>query len=364
MTGYAFEQQGRYARGWHVIAFSQELKPGDVKSLRYFEQDLVLFRGEDGTAAVLDAYCPHLGAHLGGVGSRVVGNSIRCPFHGWQFDGTARCTAIPYAKRIPERAHTVLKSWPVVEKNGFIALWHDPENGAPNWELPDIPDWGTPGFGDWRFNRKRIRAQGREIIENIVDVGHFPSVHGGYALQFDNRFTKFSVSQESRIRQDPACSLIQPEGIPFDLAALRLEQRSSEADQWGVATYHGPAVMYFYTTFESPYAAFRSWWVNVHTPVDGEEVELTSGVILAPLHEDRPLPAEFVANYPLTAIAAFGQDVEIWKTKRYRSDPVLCDGDGPINKLRKWYDRFYLPRSAEAWEESDAVISSVSVSPK
>ena len=39
----------------------------------------------------------------------------------------------------------------------------------------------------------------------------------------------------------------------------------------------------------------------------------------------------------------FGQDVEIWKDKVYREDPVLCDGDGPINKLRRWCEQFYLP---------------------
>jgi 3-ketosteroid 9alpha-monooxygenase subunit A len=43
------------------------------------------------------------------------------------------------------------------------------------------------------------------------------------------------------------------------------------------------------------------------------------------------------------AHVAFGQDVEIWKDKVYREDPILCDGDGPINKLRRWYEQFYLP---------------------
>jgi 3-ketosteroid 9alpha-monooxygenase subunit A len=46
--------------------------------------------------------------------------------------------------------------------------------------------------------------------------------------------------------------------------------------------------------------------------------------------------------YPEIAYAAFSQDIEIWETKIYRNDPVLCDGDGPITKLRKWYDQFYL----------------------
>jgi 3-ketosteroid 9alpha-monooxygenase subunit A len=354
---YAFEEKGRFARGWHIVALSQELAKGDVKALHYFNEDLVLFRGDSGEAVILDAYCPHLGAHLAGTGSRVVGDTIRCPFHGWQFDCSGSCTAIPYANKIPDRARNALKSWPVVEKNGFIALWYDSEAGAPNWQLPDIPEWNLPGWGDWRFNRTVIRSHGREIIENIVDAGHFPSVHGGYPLQFDNIFTPYSVSQESRIQSDIELDMIQPRGIDFDINAARRE-RGLDAEGWGVATYHGPSVMYYYTTSKSPEMSYASWWLNYHTPLNDDEVELTSGVIVASL-TDEPLPQDFVDSYPLSAIAAFGSDVEVWETKKYRSDPILCDGDGPINKLRKWYDRFYRPRAEEAWDEPERVISSV-----
>ena len=106
---YAFEEKGRFARGWHIVALSQELAKGDVKALHYFNEDLVLFRGDSGEAVILDAYCPHLGAHLAGTGSRVVGDTIRCPFHGWQFDCSGSCTAIPYANKIPDRARNALK---------------------------------------------------------------------------------------------------------------------------------------------------------------------------------------------------------------------------------------------------------------
>lgn len=356
---YAFEQPGLFARGWHIIAFSQELALGDVKSLNYFNHEFVLFRGENGEAAVLDAYCPHLGAHLAGTGSTVVGNTIRCPFHGWQYDKTGACTVIPYAKKIPEKAKSALKSWPIVEKSGFIALWYDLEGGEPNWQLPDIPEWNTEDWGDWRFNRQRIKSHGREIIENIVDVGHFPSVHGGHALQFDNIFTAYSVSQEARIKTDLSAPMIQPRNLDFDMNEFRSQQVGiEEGDQWGIATYHGPSVMYFYTTSENETVAYKSWWLNFYTPINDEEVELTSGIIVTSLN-DQPLPDEFNELYPTMASAAFGSDVEVWETKKYLANPILCDGDGPINKLRKWYNRFYLPRSEEAWDEPPTTIKSV-----
>ena len=90
--------------GWFAVAFSHELREGEVRPLHYFGEDLVLFRTRSGRARVLDAFCPHLGAHLG-HGGRVMGESVRCPFHGWSFDGASgSCTQIPYCERIPQQA--------------------------------------------------------------------------------------------------------------------------------------------------------------------------------------------------------------------------------------------------------------------
>src|SRR4051812_45876125 len=74
-----------YPTGWYLLAESGSVQPGDVVPLRYFGKDLVLFRTDAGEAVVLDAHCPHLGAHLG-HGGTVEGEAIRCPFHSWRFE--------------------------------------------------------------------------------------------------------------------------------------------------------------------------------------------------------------------------------------------------------------------------------------
>src|SRR6185503_13577906 len=105
-----------YPTGWFRIAGRRDLPVGKVLALRYFGRDLVLFRTEDGKPHLLDAHCPHVGAHLG-YGGKVLGNTIQCPFHGWQIDGQGACVKIPYSEKIPpERA----RSWPLLEVNGQI----------------------------------------------------------------------------------------------------------------------------------------------------------------------------------------------------------------------------------------------------
>ncbi|WP_162300055.1 Rieske 2Fe-2S domain-containing protein [Kineobactrum sediminis] len=339
---YAFLEPGHFARGWHIVRFSRELAVGEVQRLHYFNRDLVLFRGESGAAAVVDAHCPHLGAHLASDGGRLIGDTIACPFHGWTFAGDGECVSIPYAGKIPDKARRALRGWPLLEKNGFISLWYDPDDNPPEDYLPDISAWGPDSWGDWHFHRSRIRAQPCDVIENIVDIAHFPHVHGGEVRAFENRFGERTVTQLSTVDRSANAQMVIPPDLPFDLQAMSQQAVEQRSDAWGDATYHGPAIMYYYTEVRSELMSFSSWWVNYHTPVNDEEVDLCSAVILNSL-TDEPLPAEFVELYAQTAHAAFGQDVEIWKDKVFRADPILCDGDGPINKLRRWYEQFYLP---------------------
>ena len=85
-TRYPFHP---YPTGWFMVGFSEDVAPKGVKPLRYFARDLVLFRSEDGKAVVADAHCPLRGAHLG-YDSKVVGDTIVCPFHAWRYDSTGK----------------------------------------------------------------------------------------------------------------------------------------------------------------------------------------------------------------------------------------------------------------------------------
>lgn len=128
-----YQKGAAYPTGWFRVLNSDELDVSQVKYTQALGRDLAVFRGEDGKVRALDAYCVHLGANMG-VGGRVVGNCLQCPFHLWEFGGDGSCAKIPYSSgSIPASAKT--KAYHVMEYFGQIIVWF--KLGDENGEKPD-----------------------------------------------------------------------------------------------------------------------------------------------------------------------------------------------------------------------------------
>ena len=100
-----------FPRGWFMIATSAEATTTPV-AVRYFGEDMALYRGESGRVFLTEAYCPHMGTHLAkNTTSYVVvdkkhveGDGIRCPYHAWRFGPDGQCDDIPYSPVKPPKA--------------------------------------------------------------------------------------------------------------------------------------------------------------------------------------------------------------------------------------------------------------------
>jgi 3-ketosteroid 9alpha-monooxygenase subunit A len=301
-----------YPRGWFVVAVADSLAVGDVRPLRYFGKDMVLFRGEDGAPVILDAHCPHLGAHLG-HGGTVSGNSVQCPFHAWRFGADGACVEIPYAEKIPPRA--CVKTWPVDEVNGLIFVWHDTKGREPDYRIPVMEEFGADDWTSWTIDFKTINTHPREVIENVADAAHFPRVHGTHPTVFENEFIDHIAIERME-------GVAYPRGGGEDHIKI-------------VATYYGPG--YQITEMDS---ALPNRLLNSHTPVDENTLHLRFGVMLKKVASVEKMNS-YARGYISNLASGYGEDVEIWEHKVFRERPMLCDGDGPIGKLRKWYAQFY-----------------------
>lgn len=316
----------KFAKGWYLVSWSADLAPAQVMPLHYFARDFVLYRGADGKPVLLDAHCPHLGAHLG-FGGRVEGNDIVCPFHAWRFGANGQCTAVPYASRIPPRA--AVGSYPVVEHSGMILAYYAPDGSAPDYEIPVAPELTDPAWTPLERARIEIATEAREVIENIADAAHFLPVHNTKVDQFE-------------------VTIDGPRAIQRSVGKGR-NLKGEKIDVLSVATYHGPAVQFTRLAW-----AYPMFLINSHVPIDEKRLLLRFGVSLQ-AGVGVTLPKQVLDAHVAAARDGYFQDVAIWENKCWRDTPVLADGDGPIHKVRRWYASFFPPVAGGADSGESAV---------
>ena len=303
----------RYPRGWFQVAYCDELKPGDVMPLKYFGVDLVMFRTEDGTAKVLDAYCPHMGAHLG-HGGKIVGDSIVCPFHAWKFGEDGKCTEVPYAGSLPRKAK--LTGWPVHEVNGLIMVWHDIEGREPQWKTPQIPAWRNTEWTSYWRKRWKLRTHNQDMCENVVDRAHFRYVHGMKVMP-------------------------TPHTAVLDYPNIRMITQTIMETPMGDVTGELDVEAYGFGFSTSRFSGIVDT-VNVAsvTPIDDEYVDVRFS--FAVKKTGGRSTTEGVGKAFTKEIARqLEEDAPLWENKCFLERPTLCDGDGPIAEFRRWCKEFY-----------------------
>lgn len=164
-----FNNSQRFVEGWYWALSSAELKRKEVKAVSLLGRDLVVYRGEDGRAVAMDAYCPHMGAHL--AEGRVQGNDLRCFFHDWRFDCSGTCVEAPRTDK-PPRAR--VRTWPTAEHYGMIWVWTGED---PKRELPYVPELVDEKVDVLLGNRFVKGCHPNVVLINAIDENHFNSVH-------------------------------------------------------------------------------------------------------------------------------------------------------------------------------------------
>ncbi|MGW1092122.1 Rieske 2Fe-2S domain-containing protein [Streptomyces sp. NPDC002596] len=317
----------RFARGWHCLGLADGFKDGKPHEIEAFGTKLVVFQGQgDGQLHVLNAYCPHMGGNL--AHGTVKGDAVACPFHDWRWSGNGRCADIPYARRVPPRART--RSWTTLEENKQLFVWHDPQGNPPPPEvaIPRIEGAFSDEWSEWTWKTVRVEGSNcREIVDNVVDMAHFFYVHYSLPTYFKNVFEGHVATQyqETVPRED------------YNLGTLSTTLRSD-------ASYFGPSYMIDYLF--SPVAEgveMEMALINCHYPIDENSFMLQYGAIVKKLPGMSDEEAAEAARLTSEGLAAgFEQDIEIWRNKSRIDNPLLCEEDGPVYQLRRWYEQFYV----------------------
>jgi nitrite reductase/ring-hydroxylating ferredoxin subunit len=299
--------------GWFQVAFPGDIAPGEVTALEYWGRELVLWRDSSGTFHLQDAYCPHLGAHLA-YGGTVDGDELACPFHGWKFDGAGVCQNIPYSERTNRKAK--LRTYPVVERNGFVLAWYHPDGIEPQWEIPVISEIGDPAWSEFYSSSYVINTIPQEMSENGVDGAHFRYVHG----------TDEVAVMESYDTDGPLSTMLSKQTYvtPRGVTEGRIDVYN-----------YGPGFSKVW--FSGIVDAIN---IATTTPIDNDRTQVRFNFIVRKF-DDEKLTSTVADAFVKEINKQVQEDRPIWEHKTFLPTPALADTDGPILKFRKWYSQFY-----------------------
>ncbi len=221
---------------WQVAAYSHEVAGGQLLARRICGEDLVFFRSSKGEPVAFEDKCPHRFAPLSkGV---LMGDVLRCGYHGLCFDTTGKCIEIPGQAYVPPRAR--VRAFPVVERHRLLWVWMGEAERADALKVPDIhwlddPAWvAAEGY-------HRIEANFRLLNDNLLDLSHETYVHqrtigheavaeSPVAIEADERSVRI-------VKEMPGCT-----PPPFYQFLGRLKP-TDRIDRWQRTVYEPPGII-------------------------------------------------------------------------------------------------------------------------
>lgn len=301
--------------GWFTVAHPDDVPVGSAIARYYFGRHLVIWRDEAGAPHVQDAFCPHLGAHLG-HGGTVEDGCITCPFHGWRFDAEGSNTEIPYSDRTNRKAR--LRTYPAIERNGLVMAWYHPHDAEPIWEVPVIPqfDGEDTEYSTMITTHHVVDTCWQEMAENGVDAAHFRYVHDTAEVpELESYETDFPIASMRSSQKFPT-----PRGV--------MEGRID-------STSYGPGM-----SLVSFSGIIDTYNLAAQTPLDAGRTELWFHFRFKTMGDEettRNVGNAFVREVDKQV----QEDKPIWEHKAHLVRPALADTDGPFMKFRRWAAQFY-----------------------
>ncbi|MEM7253338.1 MAG: Rieske 2Fe-2S domain-containing protein [Pseudomonadota bacterium] len=166
-----------FRRFWQPVALSRELAEPDCPPIRVtvMGEELVAFRDTRGRVGLVDARCPHRGAHLFYGRNEECG--LRCVYHGWKFDVQGRAVDLP---NVPPGARyhdeMRIKAYPTQEFGDLVwaymgSLSRETVPALPELEFALLPP-------SHRYVTKKLQeCNWAQTIEGGLDTSHFSFLH-------------------------------------------------------------------------------------------------------------------------------------------------------------------------------------------
>lgn len=176
------EKDGNLVNHWYILCLENEV-PVEKPIRRWlYDKPYAVFRDQQQKIHVIPDRCLHRGAQLS-LGSVDNGN-IKCPYHGWSYDGEGNLVEVPSEgpDHVEKRKWCLSKVWSVCQ-DACVWIW-----GGAEAPTSDLPPWRFPEFKNPRaqsyFMITDFENEVGHLVQNFMDVPHTVFVHSGW---FRNR---------------------------------------------------------------------------------------------------------------------------------------------------------------------------------
>lgn len=194
---------------WLPVCNSADIASQTAQAYVVADVRLVVWRDRDAQIHAWRDYCPHRGAQLS-LGS-VHADGLVCPYHGWRYDATGQCVHIPANPTLAPPRRACASTFIAQEQYGVVWVCL----GEPAYALDFYPQYDMPGARCINLAPQTVRSSGPRVVENFLDMAHFPFVHTGIlgtAAHTEVRDYEVTVSDQGL--EATQCYFWQPAGIP------------------------------------------------------------------------------------------------------------------------------------------------------
>jgi phenylpropionate dioxygenase-like ring-hydroxylating dioxygenase large terminal subunit len=158
---------------WHPVAASSALAAGAVLGVQLLDREVVIWRDSEHGVHAWEDRCPHRGTRFS-IG-RIENDHLVCAYHGWRFAPDGQCDHFPALPDIRPPASACARQYRCAERYGMI------------WASLGEPACDVPAFAEYADDKLRkvlcgpysVASSGPRIVENFLDMAHFPFVHAG-----------------------------------------------------------------------------------------------------------------------------------------------------------------------------------------
>ncbi|MDX3894218.1 aromatic ring-hydroxylating dioxygenase subunit alpha [Pusillimonas sp.] len=220
---------------WYVACTPDEIESKPL-GRQICGERIAFYRGHESKVCAVEDFCPHRGAALS-LGY-VEGGNLVCGYHGLVMGCDGKVVSMPMQR---VAGFPCVKSYPVIERYGFIWVWPgDPAQAdealLPHLEWAESPEWA---YGGGLYH---INCDYRLMIDNLMDLTHETYVHTTSIGQdeIDESPVHTKVEGDTVVTSRFMENIMAP---PFWRAALRYNDLADDVpvDRWQISRFTPPS---------------------------------------------------------------------------------------------------------------------------